>query len=247
MSRFARLPSVAPALIFGLAVGLGQPAFADGPAKIRKSLETLLPDIKIDSIERSPIDGLYEVLVGTQLMYVTGDGRYYIDGRIVDLEKRVDLTEPRLAAARLKAVERVGEDNMIIFEPPGKTKHTVTVFTDIDCGYCRKLHKQIDGYGEEGIRIRYLFFPRAGKGSPSYDEAVSVWCSDDRQAAMTAAKSGKVIQDKQCPNPVDRHLALGHEMGIRGTPALLLESGDLVPGYVAPEQLAAMLDQASGN
>jgi len=145
MSRFARLPSVAPALIFGLAVGLGQPAFADGPAKIRKSLETLLPDIKIDSIERSPIDGLYEVLVGTQLMYVTGDGRYYIDGRIVDLEKRVDLTEPRLAAARLKAVERVGEDNMIIFEPPGKTKHTVTVFTDIDCGYCRKLHKQIDG------------------------------------------------------------------------------------------------------
>ncbi|MBK1702841.1 DsbC family protein, partial [Thiococcus pfennigii] len=153
MLRPARLLAVAPAL--ALALALAQPALADGPATVRKSLEAVLPDIRIDSIEPSPVKGLYEVLVGTQLMYVTGDGRYFVDGRIVDLKEREDLTEPRLAAARLKAVDRVGEENMIIFDAPGKTEHTVTVFTDIDCGYCRKLHQQIESYGAEGIRIRY--------------------------------------------------------------------------------------------
>lgn len=245
MLRPARLLAVAPAL--ALALVLAQPVLADGPATVRQSLEAVLPDVRIDSIEASPVKGLYEVLVGTQLMYVTGDGRYFVDGRIVDLKKREDLTEPRLAAARLKAVERVGEDNMIIFDPPGKAKHTVTVFTDIDCGYCRKLHQQIKGYGDEGIRVRYLFYPRAGKGSAAYDEAVSVWCADDRRAALTAAKAGKEVPAKRCTNPVDAHLALGHEMGIRGTPALLLDSGDMVPGYVEPAQLAAMLGQVSAR
>jgi len=215
---------------------------AAGPAAIRDSLERVLPQTEIDSIEPSPIDNLYEVMVGTQLMYVTGDGRYFFDGRIVDLERREDLTEPRLKAARLRAAEDMGEDEMIVFEPSAQTEHTVTVFTDIDCGYCRKLHQQIDAYGEEGIRVRYLFYPRAGEGSPSYDKAVSVWCADDRQAALTKAKAGEAIPSEQCQNPVNRHMALGQELGIRGTPALLLESGDLVPGYVAPARLAALLD-----
>lgn len=227
-----------------LALGAGQMALADAPAAIRDALKQVLPDAKIDSIGPSPIKGLYEVMVGAHMMYVTGDGRYFVDGRIVDLAKREDVTEPKLAAARLRAVERIGEENMVIFAPAGEIKHTVTVFTDIECGYCRKLHQQIAEYGKEGIRIRYLFYPRAGKGSPAYDEAVSVWCADDRQDAMTQAKAGQRIPSKQCPNPVDQHLALGQDLAIRGTPALLLETGDMVPGYVEPRQLAAMLDQA---
>lgn len=215
---------------------------AAGPAAIRGSLERALPQIEIDSIEPSPVDGLYEVMVGTQLMYVTGDGRYFVDGRIVDLERREDLTEPRLNAARLRAVEEMGEAEMVVFDPSAQTQHTITVFTDIDCGYCRKLHQEIDAYGEEGIRVRYLFYPRAGKGSPAYDKAVSVWCADDRQAALTKAKAGQRIPSEQCANPVDRHMALGRELGISGTPALLLESGELVPGYIAPARLAAMLE-----
>lgn len=242
MYKSIKLGRFTTALI-ALILTAANPALAEGPAVIREALSKAVPDIEIDSIAPSPISGLYEVLVGTELMYVTGDGHYYLDGRIVDIAQRRDLTEPKLAGARLKVVERLGEDQMIVFEPQGETEHTITVFTDIDCGYCRRLHQRIDGYGDEGIRVRYLLYPRAGKGSPSYDKAVSVWCADDRQAALTAAKAGKRVANQDCPNPVDEHLALGRELAIRGTPALLLETGKLVPGYVAPEQLAAMLDE----
>ncbi len=228
----------------GLALTPALVALADAPAAIRDSLTRVLPDVRIDSISPSPISGLYEVLVGTHLMYVTGDGRYYVDGRVVDLATREDLTEPKLAAARVRAVEQVGEDSMVIFDPEGRTRHTVTVFTDIECGYCRKLHREIDGYGEAGIRVRYLFYPRAGKGSAAYNEAVSVWCAEDRREALTRAKAGKPIPSKECSNPVDEHLALGQDLGIRGTPAIVLDSGDMVPGYVEPERLAAILEQA---
>ena len=214
---------------------------------IRSSLTKAVPDIKIDSISRSPIDGLYEVMVGSQIMYVTGDGRHFLDGRIVDLKSREDLTEPRLSGARKRLVDGVGESEMIIFEPAGETKHTVTVFTDIECGYCRKLHSQIAEYGKEGIRVRYLFFPRSGKGSPAYTEAISVWCAGDaaaRREAMTTAKAGKPIAEKTCANPVDEHMAVGEELGLRGTPAIITETGEMIPGYVEPKRLAAQLSSA---
>ncbi len=224
-------------------------AIATPEQTIRKTLEALVPDIEISQVRPAPIKGLYEVMVGTQLMYVTGDGRYFVDGRIVDLKTREDLTEPRLAEARRRLIDQVGEDRMVVFGAPG-TKHTVTVFTDIECGYCRKLHSQIAQYEEEGIRVRYLFFPRAGKGSPAYDEAVSVWCAGDdgaRRVAMTDAKAGRSIPTKTCSNPVDDHMALGREMGLRGTPAILTEDGDLIPGYVEPKRLASQLNGGMGS
>ena len=227
-------------VVFSLVTGT---ALAGDAATIRGALAKAIPDVKIDSVTPSPIDGLYEVMTGTQLMYVTGDGRYFFDGRIVDLKTRTDISEPRLAAARQQAVAKIDEENMVIFAPDDY-KHTVTVFTDIDCGYCRKLHSQIDQYGEEGIRVRYLFYPRAGKGSSAYKDAVSVWCADDRQAAMTDAKSGKEVEAKTCDNPVDEHMALGGDLGLRGTPALVLESGDMVPGYVDPKRLSALLEKS---
>jgi thiol:disulfide interchange protein DsbC len=174
---------------------------------------------------------------------------------MVDLVSREDLTEnsPRLAEARKKeakerveAVNKIGEDQMIVFAPDGKAEHTITIFTDIDCGYCRKLHAEMDGYKAEGIRVRYLFFPRAGVDTPSYDKAVSVWCADDRQAALTDAKAGKSVPDKKCDNPVKQHMELGEKLGISGTPAIILGNGDIVPGYVPPKRLADMIKDKKG-
>lgn len=240
-----------PALALLVAsVALAGTALAAKPEDtIRAALESVIPDIKISQIQPSPIKGIYEVMAGTQIMYVTGDGRYFVGERIVDLKTREDLTEPRLAAARKRLIDGVGEDQMIVFGP-ADAKHTVTVFTDIDCGYCRKLHGQIADYNKEGIRVRYLFFPRAGKDSPAYDEAVSVWCAGDvsaQRTAMTDAKAGKPVEAKTCTNPVDAHMALGAELGLRGTPAILTESGDLIPGYVEPNRLAAQLNSTAKN
>lgn len=224
-------------------------AFASPEQEIRKALKEVVPDIEITNIQPAPIKGLYEVMAGTDLMYVTGDGRYFMSGHIVDLKDRKDLTEPRLAEARLKLLNKIPQDEMVVFSPPNP-KHTVTVFTDIECGYCRKLHSQIDQYEKDGIRVQYVFFPRAGKNSPAYDEAVSVWCAGDndaRKTALTAAKSGKKIEAKTCDNPVDEHMALGAELGLHGTPAILTETGELIPGYVGPKQLAARLNGDVGS
>ncbi len=226
-----------------------QGAWASPEKTIRAALAKIVPDLEIDSISPSPVTGLYEVMVGTQLMYVTTDGRYFVDGRIIDLQTRQDVSEPRLAQARKRLVDGVSESQMVIFGP-ADAKHTVTVFTDIECGYCRKLHSEIDQYGQEGIRVRYLFYPRAGQGSPAYKEAVSVWCAGDQAAqreAMTAAKAGKTIPEKTCENPVDEHMGLGQELGLRGTPAIVTENGDMIGGYVDAKRLAAQLDATPGS
>jgi thiol:disulfide interchange protein DsbC len=244
MTKSNTLPrSITAALGVGLLLA-SVGALADEAAKIRAALGKLIPDHKVTSVRPTPIDGLFQVDVGPQVMYVTGDGRYLIDGAVIDLKTREDLSAKAEADARRRAMEGVGEDNMVVFAAPAP-KHQVTVFTDIDCGYCRKLHSQIADYEAEGITVRYVFYPRTGPNSPSYDKAVSVWCADDQRAAMTQAKSGKTVPPKTCSNPVKRHMELGEMMGIRGTPAIVLETGDLVPGYVEPKKLAALLEQAS--
>lgn len=219
-------------------------AVADEAANIRAALAKVLPDYKVTSVKATPMKGLFEVEIGPQVMFVTGDGRYLIDGAIVDLKTREDIAEQAQGRARLRAIEQVGEDNMIVFNAPSP-KHTITVFTDIDCGYCRKLHEQIGAYGDEGISVRYLFYPRSGANTPSFDKAVSVWCADDRQDAMTRAKAGAQLPKANCANPVAKHMELGELMGIRGTPAIVLESGEMVPGYVEPKRLSALLEQTT--
>lgn len=233
-------------------LGAGSAVAADSGSfeqQIRNSLQVLLPGVVPDSVAETPIPGLYEVMFGPRLMYITGDGRYVMQGSLIDLEKRENLTEPRLKTAKLKAIEAVGEDRMIIFGPP-VAKHTVTVFTDVDCGYCRKLHSEIAQYNDLGIRVRYLMYPRAGEGSDSYKKMVSVWCADDRKAALTAAKKGKPIEPRTCDNPVDEDLALGRQFGLQGTPTIVLESGETIPGYVPASKLIKVLEQdkvAAGN
>ena len=168
------------------AVGGIKSLHADETA-IRQALVKSMPNLKIDSINLSEIKGLYEVTVGVNIYYVSENGKYLLPGQLIDLATSKDLTKVKLNAARQLAISKLGQSKMIVFKPK-ISKHMVTIFTDIDCGYCRKLHSEIDQYLAEGITIQYLFFPRAGKGSESYNKAVSVWCSDDRNAALTAAK-----------------------------------------------------------
>lgn len=234
-----------------IGAALGALAFVSFTAQadikaVEEALKQALPNVKPDSIAPSPMAGLYEVAVGPKLFYVSEDGRYLIQGSLIDIKERKDLTEDKQAEARLNSLKKVGTDQMIVFKPK-IGKHVAYVFTDIDCGYCRKLHSEIDQYQKEGIEIRYLFFPRAGEGSDSYFKAVSVWCAKDRNAAFTKAKKGENIERKECDNPVDEHMALGNAMGASGTPMIVTEKGSILPGYVPAPRLAKIFEQEGGT
>lgn len=244
MARVATPAALAIVMGSLLGVGLTAPAPADEATTIRAALAKVLPEHKPTSVKPSVVDGLYQVDIGPQVMFVTADGRYLIDGAIVDLETRENIADAAQFEARKRTMAGVSDDEAIIFAA-SDPKHQVTVFTDIDCGYCRKLHHEMDGYNEAGISVRYLFYPRSGSGSPSFDKAVSVWCAEDQRAAMTAAKNGEKVEDASCDNPVKDHMALGQQLGIRGTPAIVLESGEMVPGYVEPKRLLTLLDASS--
>lgn len=227
------------AVLWGLLVTAA--GAADDYPAIRKALAAVLPNAQPDQIKPTPLPGLYEVSFGAQLFYISEDGRHLVQGHIMDLATRTDLTEERQGVLRQEAVAKLGDENMIVF-PASKPKHTVTVFTDIDCGYCRKLHEEMKAINELGITVRYMFFPRSGPDTPSYHNAVSVWCAKDRRQALTDAKAGKSVPNKSCENPIKQHMALVEQFGLRGTPAILLEDGSLVPGYVPAKQLQAMVE-----
>ena len=208
---------------------------------IRKALSQAMPNTKVETIKPSVIKGLYEAAIGANIYYVSEDGKYLIHGRLVDIAARKDLTEEKLNGTRKLAIENMGKENMIIFKAK-IPKYTVTIFTDIDCGYCRKLHSELDQYTAQGITIQYLFYPRAGKGSDSYNKAVSVWCADDRNAALTAAKKDKSIPVKTCDNPIDKHMKLAEEFDVKGTPMIVTEKGNILPGYLPAKQLVEALE-----
>ncbi len=213
---------------------------------IRQALAKSMPSVKVESVKPSEISGLYEVTVGGNIIYVSGDGKYLLQGHLVDVAARTDLTEEKLSGARKQALEKLGVDKMMVFKPK-TNKYTVSIFTDIDCGYCRKLHSEIDQYMAEGIIIQYLFFPRAGKGSDSYHKAVSVWCADDRKVALTAAKKGDTPPAKTCANPVDEHMQLAEAFEVKGTPMIVTEKGNILPGYLPAKQLAEALADEKGQ
>jgi thiol:disulfide interchange protein DsbC len=226
-------------LLASAALLMSNTGFAD-EAAIKKALGEFMPGSSVDSIKASEVKGLYEVVTGGNIFYASEDGRYLLQGQLFDAVAKKNITENKLADVRKAALEKVGEKKMIIFKPEA-AKHVVSVFTDIDCGYCRKLHSEIDQYLAQGITVRYLFFPRAGKGSDSYAKAVSVWCAADKQKALTAAKKGDSLDNKTCDNPIDEHMALGEAFGMSGTPMIVTEKGNVLPGYVPAAQLAKIL------
>ena len=225
----------------GFAFGMSA-VIADENA-IKQALQNSMPSsVKPSYIKPSEVKGLYEVAIGANIFYMSDDGKYLLQGRLVDIEAKKDITETKIAGIRIKSLDSLGQDKMIIFKPE-HSQYKVSVFTDIDCGYCRKLHSELDQYMAEGITIQYLFFPRAGKGSESYKKAISVWCSDDRNAALTEAKKGNKLEEKNCDNPVDEHMKLGAEFEARGTPMIVTEKGTIYPGYLPAKQLVEVLKE----
>jgi thiol:disulfide interchange protein DsbC len=211
-------------------------------AAIQRQLATTLPEVRADQIVPSPIPGLFEVRIGPQVAYVSADGRYLVKGDLIELKSNTNLTEARRSSARLAAINDIGDGKVVVFSPR-QVKHTISVFTDIDCGYCRKLHREMDQYLAKGIRVRYLFFPRSGPKTESWTKAEQVWCSQNRNEAMTRSKRGEALQVKACvPNPIQQHYSLGIDLGVQGTPAIITDTGELVPGYVPADELADYLD-----
>jgi len=211
---------------------------------VKAAIKRILPSTTPDSVTLSPVSGLYEVVLGAKVLYISGDGNYLLEGDLFDLKKMKNLTESKRTVGRLKAVNGIDENTMIVFKPE-KVKHIVTVFTDIDCGYCRKMHREMNAYMDEGIEIRYLAYPRSGVGTPSFYKAVGVWCADDKKQAMTDAKNGgKVPEVKEgtCKDPVKDHMAVAEVVGVSGTPTLVFEDGQVVPGYLPAKKLSAFFE-----
>lgn len=215
-------------------------------SEVEQSIRSLAPGAASIAISETPIEGLLMVQIEGDIVYATTDGKYLIQGRVLDMETREDLTEAAKAQVRRDLLAKVDTGSQITFAP-AEPKYDLMVFTDIDCGYCRKLHAEIDQYNEHGIAIHYMAFPRAGVGSHSYDKAVSVWCAGNQRDALTQAKLGAEPDPAQCDNPIDEQYALGRELGVTGTPSLLTSAGQMIPGYVPPEQLRARLDQMAAS
>lgn len=203
-----------------------------------------VPGGKVEDLRGTPIPGIYELKRGAELVYVTADGKYGFAGDLYRLADSTDLSDARRRELRLALLSAVPESSMIVFAPPATPKYTITVFTDVDCTYCRALHRQIADYNKLGIKVRYMFFPRSGPNTASWSKAEQVWCSADRRAALTAAKLGTPIKSAVCkPNPVADQYALGQSMGMNGTPGIITPKGDLLPGYAPPDDMLQLLQQ----
>ena len=211
---------------------------------VRERIAESLPGLEITGVAETPIGGLFELIVDGQIYYVNENADYLLDGSLIELQTRTNVTEGRLGGIQNSLIEALGEENMLIYEPSEPSERSITVFTDISCGYCRRLHEEIDALLEEGVRVRYLLFPRGGMGSQGHKDLESVWCAEDPQAAMTAAKAGARIEPATCENPIASHVALAEQVGLRGTPLIYLDTGVRVPGYREPEVLATMVNEA---
>ena len=208
---------------------------------VEAKVRTLVPNAQTIAISETPIEGILQVQINSDIVYVTADGQYLLQGQIMDIDTKDNLTDQAKSGIRLTLLTDLNLDEQITFAPE-EAKYDLLVFTDIDCGYCRKLHNQMEGYNEQGIAIHYMAFPRAGIGSDSYDKFVSVWCSADQKEALTLAKNGTDPLPQKCPNPIADQYELGREVGVTGTPALVTSDGTLIPGYMPPEQLRQRLD-----
>ena len=238
-------PLAAP--LFCAALLVGAPASADEDTRasdLAARLKALDLGLGVQGVAPSEVPGLFEVETDAGLLYVTEDAGYLIAGNVYEIQDGglVNLTERKRSAERRELFTSIDETDLISFTPEGGAKAAVMVFTDTDCGFCRQLHSQMAQYHALGIEVRYLAFPRAGVGSPTYDKMVSAWCSDDAREALTALKRGEGIPERYCEShPVGEQYELGQLIGITGTPAILLASGRLLPGYVPPDDLAALL------
>ena len=214
------------------------------PADVRARVVSQLPGATPNDVAPSPIPGLYEVTMGGLIAYVSEDGKYLLTGNVYDLETQMNLTSSRRNAARAKALSAASESQMIVFGPPN-SKMTVTVFTDVDCGFCRKFHSQIAEMNKAGVRVRYMLYPRTGPGTESWIKAEQVWCSADRRDALTRAKRGDALKAKPCGDgPIKSQYELGADLGVEGTPAIFTQNGDYIGGFLTPAELVQSVQES---
>lgn len=227
------------------AAGTASKTAAAIPADVRARVVAKLPGAEPSDVAISPIPGVYEVTMGGLIAYVSADGKYLLSGNVYDLDTQVNLTASRRNAARAKALNAMSESNMIVFGP-ANAKMTVTVFTDIDCGYCRKFHGQIAEINKAGVRVRYLMYPRTGPATESWDKAEQVWCAADRREALTRAKKGEAIKGKACGDAaVKTQYELGSDLGVEGTPAVFTQNGDYIGGFLTPAELVQAIQESA--
>jgi thiol:disulfide interchange protein DsbC len=196
---------------------------------IEKRMAEVVPSVSPDSIQPAAMPGMFEVRFGTDVFYVSEDGRYLIQGNLIDLESRENLTEKAVRGVRAEIFAAISDDALTVYAPEGPVRHTLNIFTDPNCPYCRQLHREMPTYLAAGVKVRYFMYPVLGRESPEVMR--NVWCSDSRTEAMDRAKDGLSVPAADCPTPVDQHLSLGRELGINGTPASVTDEGQLISGY----------------
>ena len=216
------------------------------PDAVLKTGARLIPNFSENNVKPAPVAGLFEIKIGPQLVYMSADGRYIIQGDVIDITGGENLSETARKQSRIEAVNGLGEDSMIVFAPQ-EVSSTITVFTDVTCPYCVKLHREVGELNQAGVKVRYLAYPRAGVPSSVYDQMVSVWCATDPLTAMTDAKFGKAIEPKSCDNTVKEHFEMGRAIGVKGTPTIVLEDGTIIGGYVPFKQLIGRARAAHGE
>ena len=214
---------------------------ASAAQAIQNQLAKVIPGAPKAEIAGTPIDGLYQVTVGLGIIYMSADGQFLLNGSMINLKTDENLTKAAMRSLRQSAMESIPVESMVVYPGKdtdnGKTGRFMTVFTDIDCPYCTKLHNEIPALTEAGITVRYLAYPRSGVNTKSYHKAVSVWCSDDRAKTMDLAMSKQKVEKKSCDNPVQGHMMEAQRFGVNGTPNIVLDNGELLPGYVPAEEL----------
>lgn len=206
---------------------------------LQKNLTASGIEERIVSAVPTDMDGIYWVTAeGLPSFFTDKSGKHIIQGQIIAVgaAEPVDISAALVASTAQDALKAVDKKEMIIYPATGETKSVIYAFTDADCGYCRKLHEEMDDINARGIEVRYLAWPRSQESVPKME---AVWCSQDRNAAMDQAKMGANLQAPSCANPVQEHMALGARLGVRGTPAIFTETGEQVGGYLPAAQLAA--------
>ncbi len=211
-----------------------------GAQDVKAMIGKTFPGVQVDTVQDAPMPGFYEVVVGTRVVYVSDDGKYVLLGDLIDTEKRENLSELRRAELTSVKLAEVSPERMIVIAPD-QPQRFITVFTDVDCPYCSRFHRDVPALNDAGVAVHYLLFPRTGVGSKSFERAVGVWCADDPVAMMGIAKAGGEVAPKECDNPVRDHLALGRAVGVQGTPAIFLDDGTMIPGYLPPDRLFAQM------
>ena len=208
--------------------------------KVRAELAKVMPAAGAADIQASPVEGVFQIELNNSFAFAYVSGDYVLMGDLYNTKDQVNVGDQASNARMATLIQDVPLEDMIVFGPEEPERY-MTVFTDIDCGYCRKLHAEIDELTQAGIQVRYIAYPRAGLGSNSFNKYVSVWCNDDQQSSLTTAKAGGDVPDAECDNPIARNYTAGRTVGIRGTPTIIFDDGTVTPGYQPSATILARL------